>query len=105
VLHVRVVSPAALAGQLTARLAAAPGVQNVEAVIRQGDPTRRAFTSCWPAGRGGLIGAVGLLTNSQILIAGPTPAAFLQSVRTAADLIDHLQRVMTRPRDPPRMAW
>jgi len=40
-LHVRVVSPVALTGQLTVRLAAAPGVQNV--VVRAG-------AACRPAG-------------------------------------------------------
>ena len=37
-LHVRVVSPAALTGSLTDRLAAAPGVQNV--VVRSGAARR-----------------------------------------------------------------
>jgi uncharacterized hydrophobic protein (TIGR00271 family) len=143
VLHVRVVSPAALTGQLTVRLAAAPGVQNmvvregaarrpagdavefdvrdgaanpvfaalrelgldragvicvervdaaltwqprpdgdrgalrqeiapvwemVEAVIRQGEAYAPSFYVLLAAA--GLIGAVGLLTNSQILIVG-----------------------------------
>jgi uncharacterized hydrophobic protein (TIGR00271 family) len=143
VLHVRVVSPAALTGQLTVRLTAAPGVQNmvvregaarrpagdavefdvrdgaanpvfaalrelgldragvicvervdaaltwqprpdgdrgalrqeiapvwemVEAVIRQGEAYAPSFYVLLAAA--GLIGAVGLLTNSQILIVG-----------------------------------
>ena len=40
----------------------------VEATIRPTPPTRRASTSCWSIA--GLIAAVGILTNSQILVIG-----------------------------------
>ena len=124
--HVRVVTPAALTRQ--------PRPDDDRGALRQ--EIAPAPWDCSPARR----------SSSW----GPTPAAFLQGARTAADLIgkpsvfsvivavpagivgvlsltearanalstqraiwrgrrpkrrDHLQRVMTRPRSPPRMAW
>ena len=52
-LHIRVVSPSAVTGLLLARLKVLPGIQNLIALAIAG-----------------LIGAVGILTNSQILIVG-----------------------------------
>ena len=65
-LHVRLVSPAALTGQLAGRLAAAPGVQNL--VVQAGAVYSPSFYILLVIA--GLIGAVGILTNSQILIVG-----------------------------------
>jgi hypothetical protein len=83
-LHVRVVSPAALTDQLTVRLAAAPGVQNM--VVRDG-----AANPDFAARR-------------ELASAGVSAPSHRRG-RPQYPARDHLQRVMTRPLCPPRMAW